>query len=113
MSYDFFGETRVVPLEPGGSGTAVTGANRERYVARLVEWTLDESVDEQFGAFAQGFHQVRMQQSYLRTCVLCNACEIWCSEPNHHGVPIPDGRGLALSLLRHEELELRLSGIFF
>ncbi|EFJ50193.1 hypothetical protein VOLCADRAFT_80336 [Volvox carteri f. nagariensis] len=79
VQYDFFGEQRTVPLIPGGSSIPVTGANRVQYVQRLVEWTLNESVDTQFRAFAYGFHQV-------------------CGGP-------------ALSLFRHEELELLICGL--
>ncbi|GLI65760.1 hypothetical protein VaNZ11_009375 [Volvox africanus] len=79
VQYDYFGEQRTVPLIPGGTSIPVTGANRAQYVQRLVEWTLNESVETQFRAFAYGFHQV-------------------CGGP-------------ALSLFRHEELELLICGL--
>ncbi|GIL61241.1 hypothetical protein Vafri_15644, partial [Volvox africanus] len=58
VQYDYFGEQRTVPLIPGGTSIPVTGANRAQYIQRLVEWTLNESVETQFRAFAYGFHQV-------------------------------------------------------
>ncbi|PNH11036.1 Ubiquitin-protein ligase E3A, partial [Tetrabaena socialis] len=58
VEVEYFGAKRAVPLAPGGSATPVTGANVRAYVRRLVEWTLEEGVEAQFRAFAQGFHQV-------------------------------------------------------
>eukprot|EP00198_Chlamydomonas_reinhardtii_P006699 XP_001696035.1 predicted protein [Chlamydomonas reinhardtii] len=78
---EVFGSRRAVPLIPGGQHVPVTGANVGRYVARLCEWTLGEAVEAQFRAFATGFHQVRV-----------------CGGP-------------ALSLFRHEELELLICGL--
>mmetsp|Transcript_27209 Transcript_27209/g.93517 ORF Transcript_27209/g.93517 Transcript_27209/m.93517 type:complete len:239 (+) Transcript_27209:1868-2584(+) len=58
----------TVDLVPGGADLAVTGANREAYVAALVEWRLGRSVAPQFTRFAKGFWRV-MQGSALRDVV--------------------------------------------
>lgn len=58
VSYDFFGETRVVDLVPDGRNIAVTLLNRTSYVERLVAWTCTESVSKQFHEFARGFSDV-------------------------------------------------------
>jgi len=79
VEYEFYGTTRTEELVPGGSAKAVTAANREEYVERYTRWVLTDGVDQQFRAFAHGFHQV-------------------CG-------------GVALSLFRHDELELLVCGL--
>ncbi len=80
--YQCFGETRTAELAPNGAALAVTGDNREAYVAAYADWFLRTSVERQFAAFAAGFHAVAAAG------------------------PPPS----ALSLLRPEELEALLCG---
>ena len=48
------GETREVPLCPGGDTIAVTEDNRREFVDAYVSWWLCESIERQFEAFAKG-----------------------------------------------------------
>lgn len=43
---------------PGGSSVPVTTENREQYVQLYSEWLLETSIEQQFSAFARGFHMV-------------------------------------------------------
>lgn len=76
---DFYGEVRKWEVKPGGAAVAVTKDNREEYVRLYTDWWLNQSVKDEFQAFAQGFHLV-------------------CGGP-------------ALTLFRHEELELLVCGL--
>ena len=54
---DNFGELQTRDLKPGGSNIPVTNSNRQEYVDLYTHWLLQESVQAQFVAFSQGFHQ--------------------------------------------------------
>lgn len=58
MEYEFFGDMVKAELVPGGSSIPVTSANRQQYVDVYCEWLLTKSIEQQFRAFFQGFHQV-------------------------------------------------------
>jgi hypothetical protein len=53
-----FGEIRNVDLIPNGGNIPVTNENREQYVELYVGYIMDESVDQQFRAFEEGFRRV-------------------------------------------------------
>lgn len=58
VEVEYFGTTRKEELKPGGASIPVTAANREEYVHLYTRWLLTTSVEQQFTAFAHGFHQV-------------------------------------------------------
>ena len=58
VEYDYFGELRSVELKPGGSAIPVTNDNRAEFVRCITDYYLNQSVEEQFSAFASGFLQV-------------------------------------------------------
>lgn len=53
-----FGELLTHELKPGGSQLAVTNSNRQEYVNLYTQWVMEDSIQAQFAAFAEGFHQV-------------------------------------------------------
>lgn len=60
---DNFGELQTRDLKPDGSNIPVTNSNRQEYVDLYTHWLLQESVQAQFAAFSQGFHQA--------SCCIC------------------------------------------
>ena len=44
----------------GGEEFLVTNQNKKEYVDLYVKYLLDESIAQQFSAFAEGFHEVRI-----------------------------------------------------
>jgi ubiquitin-protein ligase E3 A len=50
-----FGETKVVPLKPGGASIPVTEDSRREFVDLYVEHIMNGSVHRQFESFAKGF----------------------------------------------------------
>jgi len=56
--YEEFGRMKSHALVPGGDSMVVTNDNREEYVRLYVDWLLQGSVEQQFSAFAEGFHEV-------------------------------------------------------
>ncbi|XP_059179233.1 probable E3 ubiquitin-protein ligase HECTD2 isoform X2 [Physella acuta] len=52
------GETRTLPLKPGGENIPVTNDNRKEYVQLYTEWVINTSIYSQFQAFYHGFHSV-------------------------------------------------------
>jgi ubiquitin-protein ligase E3 A len=50
-----FGETRTVPLKPGGEDIPVTEANRAEYVQLYADYVLNRSIARPFEAFRRGF----------------------------------------------------------
>ncbi|KAL1923673.1 uncharacterized protein VTP21DRAFT_8653 [Calcarisporiella thermophila] len=55
---DRFGEVVTVDLKPDGSNITVTEENKKEYVELMSEWRITRRVQEQFNAFAEGFHQL-------------------------------------------------------
>lgn len=62
---EIFGELQAHELKPGGCNIAVTNSNRQEYVELYTKWVLEDSVQTQFAAFSQGFHQVRVSGLYM------------------------------------------------
>jgi hypothetical protein len=58
VEFDVFGEIKHRELIPGGHNIPVTGENRREYVEAYTKWILEDSIAQQFKAFALGFHQV-------------------------------------------------------
>jgi hypothetical protein len=50
-----FGERVSVDLVPGGSSTAVTADNVQRYITAYADHLLNGAIARQFGAFQRGF----------------------------------------------------------
>ena len=65
VEYDNFGMLETHELRPGGSSISVTNSNRAEYVDAYVRWYLQQSIDRQFNAFFEGFHQVRRLSTRL------------------------------------------------
>ncbi|TPX38288.1 hypothetical protein SmJEL517_g00076 [Synchytrium microbalum] len=55
---DKFGEVQTVDLKENGRNIPVTDENKREYVDLITEWRISRRVDEQFRAFAQGFHEL-------------------------------------------------------
>jgi len=55
VSFDFFGEVKVVELIDDGANTPVTNDNRHSYVQLYVDWLLFDSIKAPFLAFKEGF----------------------------------------------------------
>ena len=58
VEYDYYGELRQHTLMEGGSQMPVTNANRHDFVRRYTKWLLQDSIQIQFSAFAEGFFEV-------------------------------------------------------
>jgi len=58
VSYDYFGELRTYDLLPNGGNIPVTNENRHRYVDLYLKYLLCDSIESQFHAFSDAFHQV-------------------------------------------------------
>ncbi|KAF8940668.1 hypothetical protein BGZ47_007669 [Haplosporangium gracile] len=57
-----FGEIVTIDLKEGGRDIAVTEENKKEYVDLMTEWRITRRVEEQFKAFAEGFHQLIPQE---------------------------------------------------
>ncbi|KAG0307226.1 hypothetical protein BGZ97_000463 [Linnemannia gamsii] len=57
-----FGEIVTIDLKEGGRDIAVTEDNKKEYVDLMTEWRITRRVEEQFKAFAEGFHQLIPQE---------------------------------------------------
>ncbi|KAG0058420.1 hypothetical protein BGZ89_001298 [Linnemannia elongata] len=57
-----FGEIVTIDLKEGGQDIAVTEENKKEYVDLMTEWRITRRVEEQFKAFAEGFHQLIPQE---------------------------------------------------
>ncbi|KAG0345486.1 hypothetical protein BG004_003677 [Podila humilis] len=57
-----FGEVVTIDLKPGGRDIVVTEENKKEYVDLMTEWRITRRVEEQFKAFAEGFHQLIPQE---------------------------------------------------
>lgn len=55
---DDYGEHKIIDLIPGGRDIAVTEANKQEYVHRIVEYRLQTSISEQMENFLLGFHEI-------------------------------------------------------
>lgn len=58
VSYDYFGVLRTYDLLPDGGNIPVTNENRHRYVDLYLKYLLCDSIESQFQAFSDAFHQV-------------------------------------------------------
>ncbi|KAF8930918.1 hypothetical protein BGZ58_007936 [Dissophora ornata] len=57
-----FGEIVTIDLKDNGRDIAVTEENKKEYVDLMTEWRITRRVEEQFKAFAEGFHQLIPQE---------------------------------------------------
>ncbi|KAF9127760.1 hypothetical protein BGW39_005652 [Mortierella sp. 14UC] len=57
-----FGEIVTIDLKEDGQNIAVTEENKKEYVELMTEWRITRRVEEQFKAFAEGFHQLIPQE---------------------------------------------------
>ncbi|KAF9160694.1 hypothetical protein DFQ26_005264 [Actinomortierella ambigua] len=57
-----FGEVVTIDLKENGRNIAVTEENKKEYVELMTEWRISKRVEEQFKAFAEGFHQLIPQE---------------------------------------------------
>ncbi|KAF9089451.1 hypothetical protein BGX23_006694 [Mortierella sp. AD031] len=57
-----FGEIVTIDLKEGGRDIEVTEENKKEYVDLMTEWRIARRVEEQFKAFAEGFHQLIPQE---------------------------------------------------
>ncbi|KAF9194281.1 E3 ubiquitin-protein ligase pub1 [Haplosporangium sp. Z 767] len=57
-----FGEIVTIDLKENGQNIAVTEENKREYVELMTEWRITRRVEEQFKAFAEGFHQLIPQE---------------------------------------------------
>jgi hypothetical protein len=58
ITYEVFGEIRVVDLVPNGGNIRVGVSNRQQYVDLYVKYIMEDSISSQFAAFAKGFKKV-------------------------------------------------------
>jgi hypothetical protein len=58
VEYEYFGETKVYELKPGGSQINLNNENRHEYVQLYTKYLLDDSIAVQFAAFKSGFELV-------------------------------------------------------
>mmetsp|Transcript_50050 Transcript_50050/g.73512 ORF Transcript_50050/g.73512 Transcript_50050/m.73512 type:complete len:293 (-) Transcript_50050:52-930(-) len=58
VSYEEYGTVKTLALKPGGDDIAVTNDSRHEYVELYIKYLLEDSIAQQFGAFAEGFHEV-------------------------------------------------------
>ncbi|KAF9169267.1 hypothetical protein BGX21_008274 [Mortierella sp. AD011] len=57
-----FGEIVTIDLKENGRDITVTEENKREYVELMTEWRITRRVEEQFKAFAEGFHQLIPQE---------------------------------------------------
>ncbi|KAF9356490.1 hypothetical protein BGX26_005182 [Mortierella sp. AD094] len=57
-----FGEIVTIDLKENGRDITVTEENKREYVDLMTEWRITRRVEEQFKAFAEGFHQLIPQE---------------------------------------------------
>jgi hypothetical protein len=57
ISYESYGEHKLIELKPNGANIPVTNENRHEFVDLYVEYVLEKSIAKQFGAFYKGFHR--------------------------------------------------------
>ncbi len=55
---DRFGEVTTLDLKPGGSEIEVTEENKKEYIELVTDWRISKRIQEQFDAFASGFHEL-------------------------------------------------------
>eukprot|EP00164_Ancoracysta_twista_P004501 GFYU01006067.1.p1 GENE.GFYU01006067.1~~GFYU01006067.1.p1 ORF type:complete len:841 (-),score=152.56 GFYU01006067.1:99-2621(-) len=58
VDQEIYGQIRTVELKKNGDDIPVTNSNRMEYVSLYVKYLLDDSIEQQFTAFSQGFHMV-------------------------------------------------------
>eukprot|EP01091_Cochliopodium_minus_P009951 TRINITY_DN2563_c0_g1_i3.p1 TRINITY_DN2563_c0_g1~~TRINITY_DN2563_c0_g1_i3.p1 ORF type:complete len:558 (-),score=144.45 TRINITY_DN2563_c0_g1_i3:111-1784(-) len=70
VEYDYFGEKRVHELKPGGADIVLTNDNRKEYVDLYVDYSLNKSIEKQFGSFKKGFNTVVSGGAFFEFFVL-------------------------------------------
>lgn len=58
ITRDFFGEMQTIELKPGGGNIRVTQENKEEFVQKFVDYTLNKSAEKSFDHFRLGFMKV-------------------------------------------------------
>jgi len=58
VEWDEYGAPMSKELIEDGKSVAVTADNRQLYVDKLLDWTLNESISEQFSSLLEGFHRI-------------------------------------------------------
>lgn len=58
ITYEVFGEVKVIDLIPNGGNIRVNEYNRQQYVELYVKYVMEDSIKTQFAAFARGFMKV-------------------------------------------------------
>jgi E3 ubiquitin-protein ligase NEDD4 len=53
-----FGEVVSVDLKEGGADIPVTDENKHEYVGLITEWRIHRRVEQQLGAFSEGFYEM-------------------------------------------------------
>jgi hypothetical protein len=53
-----FGKPELVELVPGGKDIVVTNDNKLKFIARLSDYKLNQSIKRQSAAFLTGFQQI-------------------------------------------------------
>jgi len=56
--YQYFGETKIAELKPGGAKIEVTKENRREYVELYAKYKMETSIEQQFNMLYEGFHLV-------------------------------------------------------
>lgn len=77
VEYDYYGETRQHPLKEGGSQIPVTRANRKEFVKLYTKWLLEDSIEVQFKAFADGFFEVSFTCICAMSCTPTHSCNLF------------------------------------
>lgn len=70
--YQEFGQQRIMDLKPSGRHIAVTEQNKEEYVELVTEAKLTRAIEQQIGAFKEGFHELIP----LQDCRIFNEAEL-------------------------------------
>lgn len=77
ISYDNYGKEETVDLIENGASVRVINDNKQDFVDRYVDWSLNRSVHTQFDRFYKGFYKVVSKES-IRVCLV--SCELFDSE---------------------------------
>ena len=80
---DIFGELQTHELKPNGSDIPVTNSNRQEYVELYTQWVLQDSIQSQFAAFSQGFHQAMCSPLNHHVCAAPSKASLACIPHSH------------------------------
>ncbi|EAS04589.2 HECT domain ubiquitin transferase (macronuclear) [Tetrahymena thermophila SB210] len=58
IEYEYFDQTKVYELKPGGDCIPVTQENKKEFIELYVDWYLNKSIERQFNNFKRGFFKV-------------------------------------------------------